>query len=155
MEKKSEMYLNSSYVDFIIEFKHKPEVDPFANNSSEGGSNPFACPIGPTLMILGQHTTYATLILSTQYYTHVFTVFIVKDYVRLIQWDCSGAIFTKPIYFNSESHLIDFFMKRGFPTFLLTCWLIMFVMRPITDLKLMKSLMIKTLNFMIIAPIGN
>src|SRR5258708_3306383 len=66
MEKKLETYLNSSYVDFIIEFKHKPEVDPFANNSSEGGSNPFACPIGPTLMILGQHTTYATLILSTQ-----------------------------------------------------------------------------------------
>jgi len=37
-------------------------------------------------------------------------VFIVKDYARLIRWDHSGAIFTKPIYFNSESHLINFFI---------------------------------------------
>src|SRR5258707_12471250 len=98
MEKKSEMYLNLSCVDFIIEFKHKPEADPFADNSSEGGSNPFTCPTGPTLIILGQLTAYATLILSAQYHMHMFTVFIVKDYARLIQWDCSGPIFTKPIY---------------------------------------------------------
>jgi len=110
MEKKSETYLNSSCVDFVIEFKCKPEADPFADNSSEGGSNPFACPTGPTLIILGQLTAYATLILSAQYCMHVFMVFIVKDYARLIQWDHSGMIFTKPIYFNSESHLINFFI---------------------------------------------
>ncbi len=84
MEKKLETYLNSSCVDFIIKFKHKPEVDPFADNSSEGGSNPFACPTGPTLIILGQLTAYATSILSAQYHTHTFMVFIVKDYARLI-----------------------------------------------------------------------
>ncbi len=111
MEKKSETYLNSSCVDFVIEFKCKPEADPFADNSSEGGSNPFACPTGPTLIILGQLTAYATSILSAQYHMHMFMVFIVKDYVRLIRWDHSGAIFTKPIYFNSESHLIDFFIR--------------------------------------------
>src|SRR5216684_4702794 len=110
MEKKSEMYLNSSCVNFIIKFKCKLEVDPFADNSSEGGSNPFTCPIGPTLIILGQLTAYATSILSAQYHMHMFMVFIVKNYARLIQWDCSGAIFTKPIYFNSESHLINFFI---------------------------------------------
>src|SRR5258708_34846044 len=105
MEKKSETYLNSSCVNFVIEFKRKPEADPFANNSSERGSNPFACPTGPTLIILRQLTAYATSILSAQYCMHVFMVFIVKDYVRLIQCDLSGAIFTKLIYFNSESHL--------------------------------------------------
>src|SRR5713226_8282137 len=104
MEKKSETYLNSSCVDFIIEFKRKPEADPFANNSSEGGSNPFACPTGPTLIILGQLTAYTTLILSAQYRMHIFMVFIVKDYARLIQWNHSGVIFTKPIYGGSKNH---------------------------------------------------
>ncbi len=84
MEKKSEMYLNSSCVDFVIKFKHKPEADPFADNLSEGGSNSFTCPTGPTLIILGQLTAYTTLILSAQYRTHMFMVFIVKDYARLI-----------------------------------------------------------------------
>ncbi len=84
MEKKSEMYLNSSCVNFVIKFKRKPEADPFSDNLSEGGSNPFACPTGPTLIILGQLTAYTTLILSAQYHTHMFIVFIVKDYARLI-----------------------------------------------------------------------
>src|SRR5258708_13032466 len=84
MEKKSEMYLNSSCVNFVIEFKCKPEADPFADNLSEGGSNPFACPTGPTLIILGQLTAYTTSILSAQYRMHMFMSFIVKYYVRLI-----------------------------------------------------------------------
>src|SRR5258708_14920186 len=84
MEKKLEMYLNSSYVDFVIKFQHKPEADTFADNSSERASNPFTCPTGPTLIILVQLTAYATSILSAQYRMHVFIVFIVKDYARLI-----------------------------------------------------------------------
>src|SRR5260370_12772069 len=90
MEKKLEMYLNSSCVDFVIEFKCKPEADPFADNSSEGGSNPFACPTGPTLIILGQLTAYTTSILSAQYCMHMFMVFIFNDYARLIRWACNG-----------------------------------------------------------------
>jgi thiamine kinase-like enzyme len=66
---------------------------------------------GPALAILGQLTAYATSILSAQYRTHTFMVFIVKDYARLIRWDRSGAVFTKPIYFNNEPHLIDFFIR--------------------------------------------
>src|SRR5258708_32610225 len=62
MEKKSETYLNSSCVDFIIKFKCKPEADPFADNSSQRGSNPFAFPTGPTLIILAPLTAYATSI---------------------------------------------------------------------------------------------
>lgn len=111
MEKKPETYLNLSCVDFVIEFKSKPESDPFADNSSRGGSNPFACPKGPALTILGQLTAYASSILSAQYRTHTFMVFIVKDYARLIRWDRSGVVFTKPIYFNNEPHLIDFFIR--------------------------------------------
>ena len=110
MEKAPETYLNLSCINFVIKFKHKLESDPFANSLSEQGvSSPFACPKGPALTILGQLTAYATSILSAQYCMHMFMIFIVKDYARLIQWDCNGAVFTHPIYFNNESHLIDFF----------------------------------------------
>ena len=37
-------------------------------------------------------------------------VFIFKDYARLIRWDHSGVVFTKPIYYNKEPHLINFFI---------------------------------------------
>src|SRR5258708_5062673 len=45
---------------------------------------------------------------------------------------------------NQKVKFIVCSMKRGFPTFLLTHWLIMLVTRPITNLELMKSLTIKT-----------
>ena len=110
MEKALKMYLNLSCVNFIIKFKRKLELDPFADSLSEQGvSSFFACPKGPTLTILGQLTVYATSILSAQYCMHMFMIFIVKDNTRLIRWDCSGAVFTHLIYFNDESHLMDFF----------------------------------------------
>ena len=109
---KPDMYLSFTRVDFVIEFKSKLESDPFADNSSKrGGSKPFACPDGPARTILGQLTAYATAVLSAQYRTHTFMVFIVKDYARLIRWDRSGVLFTKPIYYNNESHLIDFLIR--------------------------------------------
>ena len=112
MEKAPETYLNLSCVDFVIEFKRNLESDPFADSLSEQGvSSPFACPEGRALTILGQLTAYATSILSAQYRTHTFMIFIVKDYARLIRWDRSGAVFTHPIYFNDESHLMDFFTR--------------------------------------------
>ena len=66
MEKAPKMYLNLSCIDFIIKFKCKLELDPFANSLSEQGvSSPFMCPKGPALTILGQLTAYAISILNT------------------------------------------------------------------------------------------
>jgi len=56
----------------------------------------------------GQVIAYTTLILSTQYCTHTFSILIIKDYTWLICWDCSGAIITEPIYYNDQSYLFDF-----------------------------------------------
>ena len=101
-----------NHVDFIIEFKKKPD-DPFVDDPSETSSNrnPFLCPEGPTRKVLGQLTAYATAILSAQYRTHLFMVFIVGEYARLIRWDRGGAVVTKPIRFNEEPHLFDFLMR--------------------------------------------
>jgi Fungal protein kinase len=111
LEQKPETYLNLSCVDFVIEFKRSLDLDPFINDSKPGESKPYTCPEGPVRKTLGQLTAYATSIMSGQYRTHTFMVFIVKDYARLIRWDRSGALFTKPIYYNKESHLFDFFIR--------------------------------------------
>ena len=58
--------------------------------------------------VLGQIISYATLILSSQYCTHTFSVLIVKDHTWLICWDCSGAIIIEPIKYNKDSSLFDF-----------------------------------------------
>ncbi|KAI9430530.1 hypothetical protein H4582DRAFT_1823919 [Lactarius indigo] len=57
----------------------------------------------------GQITTYTALQLDCQYRTHVFSVLVVKDYARLIQWDRSGAIVTAPIYYQHDPALLEFF----------------------------------------------
>jgi len=58
--------------------------------------------------VLGQIISYATLLLSSQYCTHTFSVLIVKDHAWLIRWDRSGAIVTEPIKYNEDSSLFDF-----------------------------------------------
>lgn len=113
MKNKKETYLNFSYVDFIVELKREPRLDPFSDKP-DGGTSNYTCADGSALSTLGQLTAYASSILSAQYRTHTFMVFIVKDYARLIRWDRSGAIFTKPIYFDNDPLLIDFFDRYNF-----------------------------------------
>jgi hypothetical protein len=104
---------------------HSPPEEGLMNSSYlEEGSSSDSCSEGGTsnlpegmsanaFDVLGQLTAYATSILSGQYRTHTFMVLIVKDYARLIRWDRSGAVFTKPINFNEDPHLIDFFIRYG------------------------------------------
>jgi hypothetical protein len=106
--------LNFSRVEFVIEFKS--ESDPFVDDYSNSGEpntqhNPFIGQPDSTRKDLGQIVAYATAVLSVQYRTHMFMVFIVKDNARLIRWDRSGALVTAKIPFNEESHLLDFFIR--------------------------------------------
>jgi hypothetical protein len=59
----------------------------------------------------GQVTSYATMVLSSQYRTHAFSVLIIRDYARLIRWDRGGAIVTEPIYYVEESLLFEFLIR--------------------------------------------
>ena len=40
---------------------------------------------------LGQITSYAAAQLGTQFQTHAFSVFILRDTARILQWDRSGT----------------------------------------------------------------
>jgi len=63
---------------------------------------------GKASQVLGQMTAYAMLIMGTQYCTHTFSVLIVKDIARLLRWNCSGAVVTKPFPYNDELYLFNF-----------------------------------------------
>lgn len=65
--------------------------------SEEPNPKPFLCTGGPTRLHLGQLTAYATSILSAQYRTQVFIVFVVGDRARLIRWDRDGGVVTKKV----------------------------------------------------------
>jgi len=93
--------LNASLVDFFIEFKTDHDYDPFAHRGDT-----LLCDTKNGSETCGQITSYATLLLGTQYCTHIFCILVIKDYARLIRWDCAGAIVTEPIYYDDEPHLL-------------------------------------------------
>ena len=106
--------LDVSRVDFTIEFKSDcdPFVDePSVSNDSNSNSNPFLHSSRDAATALGQLTAYATAVMSAQYRTHLFMVFIVKEQARLIRWDRSGAVVTKSIKYTEQRHLFEFFFR--------------------------------------------
>lgn len=106
--------VNSVISDIYIEFKHKPEDDAFLNPvtpMSQPRSNPLVRRNTRGFHTAGQIGVYAALQLDSQYRTHVFSVLIVGNYARLIRWDRSGAIVTEPIYYTTNSALLDFFTR--------------------------------------------
>ena len=113
--------LDSSTVDCLIEFKTTSDQDPFlitpAPFDSSGSSsikmhtnysNLLMNPSPLANQVAGQIVSYTSLVMGAQYHTHLFTVLILKQYARLIRWDRGGALVTVPIYFNTESYLLDF-----------------------------------------------
>jgi hypothetical protein len=74
-------------------------------------SNPFMAATPLAHQVAGQITSYASLVMSAQYHTHLFTVLILKEYARLIQWDHGGALVTEPIYHDGHLHLLDFLIR--------------------------------------------
>ena len=73
--------LDSSLAEFFIKFKGS--LDPFCKDmkpSSQKSSLPFANIEGIHGTVLGQITSYATLILGSQHRMHTFLVLILKEY---------------------------------------------------------------------------
>ncbi len=73
--------------------------------------NPFMSTSSPGCQVAGQIIAYTTLVLSTQYCMHTFLVLVFKKYARLIRWDCGGAVVTAPMYYDDETHLLNFFIR--------------------------------------------
>jgi len=108
-------WLDSSLVECLIKFKMGADSDPFVQDVPGKSStvdtvqNLFMNSSSSGRKTAGQITAYATWILSTQYRTHLFLILIFKKHVRIIHWDCGGAVVTAPIS-HSEIHILDFLM---------------------------------------------
>ena len=116
--------LDSSTVDCLIKFKTTSDQDPFLitlapfDSSSSSGikmhtnySNLLMNSSPLANQVAGQIVSYTSLVMGAQYCTHLFTVLILKQYARLIQWDRGGALVMVLIYFNTESYLLDFLIR--------------------------------------------
>lgn len=109
--------LNSTLIEFPLEFKTTLDQDPFVvkpkspSDQESAIENPFMSATDRGRQVAGQITAYATLILSAQYRTHAFHVLIIESSARLIRWDRGGALVTAPISYDQESHLFDFLIR--------------------------------------------
>ena len=61
-----------------------------------------------------QIISYITWVLSSQFCMHHFLVLIFLKFARLTWWDCGGAVFTEPIFYNKQSYLLDFLVRFNY-----------------------------------------
>jgi hypothetical protein len=107
---------DTSLVEIFIEFKWKSGDDPFCAvhdiNDSDGRTRrSFLHETHSANDTLGQITSYAAAQLSSQFRTHAYSVIIVKDTARILQWDRSSAIVTEAIEYNKSPLLTEFFRR--------------------------------------------
>lgn len=103
---------DSSLAEIFIEFKWKPAEDPFNVPKGVNGEDVgFIHKTATCLASLGQISCYAAAQLNSQFRTHAYSVFIVKNLARIIRWDRSGAIVTEPIDYSEDPLLANFFRR--------------------------------------------
>ena len=61
--------------------------------------------------MLGQITSYAVAQLGSQFRTCVYSILIVKDSARIIQWDRTGTIVTEAIPYNTNPAIAELFCR--------------------------------------------
>ena len=107
---------DSSISEIFTEFKWNIQDDPFCDvhnvGSSESDSRQsFLHDTQAGKDTLGQITSYAAAQLGAQFRTHAYSVFILRDTARILQWDRSGTIVTEAIKYNEDCFLAEFFRR--------------------------------------------
>ena len=106
---------DSNLIEIHIKFKRYTWDNPFfspKNPDQEAQQNqPFVRSTQSKTDTLGQIGAYAAVQLGSQFRTHCFSVFIMYDFAHIIQWDREGAIVTKPIYYDTDPALVEFFSR--------------------------------------------
>ncbi|KAG7098098.1 hypothetical protein E1B28_000072 [Marasmius oreades] len=97
-----------SRAEVLFELKSKNGVDSFAKidtgrpNSTEADNT------------LDQISTYAGAVFARQFRTHLFSVFIFGEHVRLIRWDRGGATFSDKFHLWENPFLLDFLWRYNY-----------------------------------------
>jgi hypothetical protein len=102
---------DSSLAEIFIEFKWQTSDNPFCHVPQPSNTSPFLRPSKAARDTLGQITSYAVAQLGSQFRTHLYSVFVVKDIARILRWDRSGTIVTEAIEYNNSPCLVEFFRR--------------------------------------------
>lgn len=100
--------MDVSVVDINIEFKYVTKDDAFASHDS---SDMLMRNIPSGRDSFGQITAYAAAQIGCQWRTCVYSIFIMKEYARLLRWDRSGLIVSAPIFYNKDPALAQFLWR--------------------------------------------
>jgi hypothetical protein len=108
---------DSSLTELFIEFKWSPGDDPFCDTYNlycpdcKVSTKAFLNDMKKSKDTLGQIMSYAATQLGAQFRTHVYSVFILKDTARILQWDRSGAIVMEAFKYDESPYLVEFFRR--------------------------------------------
>lgn len=110
------MKTDSSLAELFIEFKWNAGDDPFCDTCDCGypccdvpNTKSFLCETKSSADTLGQITSYAAAHLGAQFCMHIYSVFIMKDTVRILHWDRLGMIVTEAFKYNESPYFTEFF----------------------------------------------
>ncbi|KAI9466125.1 hypothetical protein BJY52DRAFT_1110112, partial [Lactarius psammicola] len=60
---------------------------------------------------LGKITAYASAQRGSQFRTHIYYIFILRQTARILRWDRTGTIVTQPIEYNESPLPAEFFRR--------------------------------------------
>ena len=115
----SNIVTDSASAEIFIEFKWRPEDDPFSDvhdvqrtiDEDTVTVQSFLHETKAADDTLGQITSYVAAQLGSQFRTHVYSVLIMKKTARILRWDRTGTIVTEAIDYNQSPHLVEFFHR--------------------------------------------
>ncbi|KAH9030573.1 hypothetical protein EDB83DRAFT_1848361 [Lactarius deliciosus] len=114
----SDTLTDSALAEIFIEFKWNTDDDPFQEvhnaqcaRCGDAAVTSFLRESKAAKDTLGQITAYASAQLGSQFRTHVYSIFIMKQTARILRWDRTDTIVTEPIKYNESPLLAEFFRR--------------------------------------------
>ncbi|OBZ73639.1 hypothetical protein A0H81_06292 [Grifola frondosa] len=92
-----------------IEFKKKGNGDDAFNDSEQG---PFEVESSHAAQVRGQLISYAEMAMNRQHRTHLYSVFVMHKFARLIRWDRAGAVVSEKFDYRENPEILGEFFWR-------------------------------------------
>ncbi|OBZ74250.1 hypothetical protein A0H81_06298 [Grifola frondosa] len=90
-------------------FKKKGNGDDAFNDSEQG---PFEVESSHAAQVRGQLISYAEMAMNRQHRTHLYSVFVMHKFARLIRWDRAGAVVSEKFDYRENPEILGEFFWR-------------------------------------------
>uniref|UniRef100_A0A0W0F2R1 Fungal-type protein kinase domain-containing protein n=1 Tax=Moniliophthora roreri TaxID=221103 RepID=A0A0W0F2R1_MONRR len=98
----------------LIETFLELKTEDVSKDGLDDNDKPFVKSTQSATATEAQMDTYAGSVMSSQFRTHLFSVWISNKHARLIRWDRGGAIVSQKFDYAEEPHLADFLWRFSF-----------------------------------------